>query len=265
VTGRVEEDPECGSWLVRVLDRAKLDHRRLGRVEIIDDHIDVHLLGNVLRRPGRRDVIRHLLEADAIAVIGPDLRPALGDLGLAAAVVPEVRAGEGAGPPRALVRADLRIVAMLLAGVTGLMLVAGTVVTGTGPLAGTIIDSNGHRSTVPRFHFTLQSVTQLHADVGWFLGALAVALVIGMRYGGAPARVVRLGWIVLAGLTLQGVIGYVQYLTHLPAGLVWVHVAASVMLWILVVRLVLSTRERVPLAPEPVTGPVFAAEPPSAS
>jgi heme a synthase len=184
---------------------------------------------------------------------------------LAAAVVLHVRAGEGAGRPRPLVRPDLRIVATLLAGVTGLMLVAGTIVTGTGPLAGTIIDSHGHRSTVPRFHFMLQDVTQLHADIGWFLGALVVALVIGMHYGGAPARVVRLGWIVLAGLAVQGTLGYIQYFAHLPAGLVWVHVATAVVLWILVLRLLLSTRERLPLPPEPgpVAAPAVAAEPPS--
>jgi heme a synthase len=126
--------------------------------------------------------------------------------------------------------------------VTWLMLAAGTIVTGTGPLAGTTIDSHGHRSTVPRFHFTLQDVTQVHADIGWFLGALVVALVIGMRYGGAPPRMVRLGWIVLAGLAVEGTIGYVQYFTHLPAGLVWVHVATAVALWILVLRLLLSAR-----------------------
>jgi heme a synthase len=180
---------------------------------------------------------------------------------LATAVVLHVRVGEGAGRPRPLVRADLRILAMLLAGVTGLMLVAGTIVTGTGPLAGTTIDSHGHRSTVARFHFTLQDVTQMHADIGWFLGALAVALVIGMRYGGAPAPVVRLGWIVLVGLAVQGTLGYIQYFAHLPAGLVWVHVATSVALWILVLRLLLSTRERLPLPPGPVTDPAVAAEP----
>ena len=25
---------------------------------------------------------------------------------------------------------------------------------------------------MPRFHFSLESVTQLHADIGWFIGAL---------------------------------------------------------------------------------------------
>jgi cytochrome c oxidase assembly protein subunit 15 len=152
-------------------------------------------------------------------------------------------AGSPAPPP---VRTDLRVLAGVLAGVTALMLAAGTVVTGTGPLAGTTIDEHGHRTTVPRFHFSLESVTQLHADIGWFIGALAVAVVIGLRFAGGSPRTVRLGWIVLAGLGLQGVIGYVQYFNHLPAGLVWVHVSTAVTLWIFVLQLYLSTGTGLP-------------------
>jgi heme a synthase len=147
-------------------------------------------------------------------------------------------ATSGAAPG---VRIDLRVLAGLLTAVTALMLAAGTIVTGTGPLAGTEIDSHGHLETVPRFHFSLEAVTQLHADIGWFIGALAVALVVGLRYSGAPRRTVRLGWVVLVGLGLQGIIGYVQYFNHLPAGLVWVHVALSVLIWIYVLQLYLST------------------------
>ncbi len=147
-------------------------------------------------------------------------------------------AGSPAPPP---VRTDLRVLAGLLAAITAVMLAAGTVVTGTGPLAGTTIDEHGHRTTVPRFHFSLESVTQLHADIGWFIGALAVALVVGLRYAGGSRRTVRLGWIVLVGLGVQGVIGYVQYFNHLPAGLVWVHVSSSVLVWIFVLQLCLST------------------------
>jgi heme a synthase len=147
-------------------------------------------------------------------------------------------AGTPAPPP---VRTDLRVLAGLLAAITAVMLAAGTVVTGTGPLAGTTIDEHGHRTTVPRFHFSLESVTQLHADIGWFIGALAVALVIGLRFAGGSRRTVRLGWIVLVGLGVQGVIGYVQYFNHLPAGLVWVHVASAVIVWIFVLQLCLST------------------------
>jgi len=147
------------------------------------------------------------------------------------------------GPP---VRRDLRVLAGLLTGVTGLMLAAGTVVTGTGPLAGTTIDSHGHRTTVPRFHFSLASVTQLHADVGWFIVALTVALVIGLRFAGGSRRTVRLGWTVLGGLCLQGAIGYAQYFNHLPAGLVWVHVSVAVVIWIFVLQLFLSTGTGLP-------------------
>ena len=42
-------------------------------------------------------------------------------------------------------------------------------------------------------------------------------------------------------------IGYIQYFTHLPAGLVWVHVTGSVLVWIAVLRLFLFMRDRGPL------------------
>jgi heme a synthase len=175
-----------------------------------------------------------------------------------AAALDNAAAGTPAAPP---VRRDLRLLAGLLTGVTALMLAAGTVVTGTGPLAGTTIDEHGHATTVPRFHFSLASVTQLHADVGWFIGALTVALVIGLRYAGGSKRTVRLGWIVLAGLGVQGVIGYVQYFNHLPAGLVWVHVASSVAVWIFVLQLFLSTGTGLPRPAAPA-GDSVAASPP---
>ena len=175
-----------------------------------------------------------------------------------AAALDNAAAGTPAAPP---VRRDLRLLAGLLTGVTALMLAAGTVVTGTGPLAGTTIDEHGHATTVPRFHFSLASVTQLHADVGWFIGALTVALVIGLRYAGGSKRTVRLGWIVLAGLGVQGVIGYVQYFNHLPAGLVWVHVASSVAVWIFVLQLFLSTGTGLPRPATPA-GDSVAASPP---
>jgi cytochrome c oxidase assembly protein subunit 15 len=210
--------------------------------------------------PGRRDLVRLAailpLGVIAQAVVGgivvlTRLNPALvaahfllsTAIILTAAVVLHARTVQLAGAEDAIspVRVDLRVLAGLLTAITALMLAAGTIVTGTGPLAGTTIDSHGHKTTVPRFHFSLESVTQLHADIGWFIGALTVALVIGLRYSGASRRTVRLGWLVLCGLGLQGVIGYVQYFNHLPAGLVWVHVSGAVLIWIFVLQLYLST------------------------
>jgi heme a synthase len=159
-------------------------------------------------------------------------------------------------PSQPTARADLRATAFLLAGATAVMLAAGTIVTGTGPLAGTEIDSNGHLHTVPRYHFNLEDVTQMHADIGWFIGALAVALVVGLRYGGGTRRTIRLSWIVLVGFGIQGVIGYVQYFNHLPAGLVWVHVSSSVVVWIFVLQLFLSTGSCLPKTTDAGAGAV---------
>jgi cytochrome c oxidase assembly protein subunit 15 len=164
---------------------------------------------------------------------------------LPAAIVLHVRAGEGPGPVRNLVRADLRVMAGLLVIATGAVLAAGTVVTGTGPLAGTTIDKNGHLTAVPRFHLSLTGVTQFHADLAWFISALAVALLIGLQFApGTPRRCVIYSRVVLGWIVVQAVIGYVQYFNHLPAGLVWVHVASATGLWVAVLRLSLSMRER---------------------
>lgn len=134
----------------------------------------------------------------------------------------------------------------LLVIATGAVLAAGTVVTGTGPLAGTMIDKNGHLTTVPRYHLPLEGVTQFHADLAWFISALAVALLIGLQFAaaGTPRRCVVYSRVVLGWIVVQAVIGYVQYFNHLPAGLVWVHIASATGLWVAVLRLSLSMRER---------------------
>ncbi len=156
---------------------------------------------------------------------------------LAAAVALYVRSGEGTGPARPAVQPLVRLVVLALLAVASAMMVAGTLVTGTGPLAGA--------GDVPRYHFlSLTQVTQLHADIGWVLGTLAVMAVLSMHLTGAPAAVRRLGWTVLALIGAQGVIGYAQYFSHLPAGLVWVHVANTALIWIAVIRLAFALRER---------------------
>jgi cytochrome c oxidase assembly protein subunit 15 len=127
------------------------------------------------------------------------------------------------------IRLELRVLAGLLVLITATMLAAGTVVTGTGPLA-------GHADTA-RYHLPLEGVTQFHADIGWLMGGITMALVLGLRLSGAGPRAMRMGWIVVIGLFVQGTLGYVQYFNHLPAGLVWVHVTTAVMLWIAVLWL----------------------------
>ena len=155
----------------------------------------------------------------------------------AAAVALHVRCTEGTGPARSLVRPDLRLLA------------CGVVVAGAG--------------AVPRYHLPLTGVTQFHSDIGWLLGGLAVPLVVGLRLTRAPARAMRLGWILLGLLGAQGAIGYTQYFTGLPAGLVWVHVTGSLLIWIAALRLMFAVRDRGPLIPPPESpgGPAASALP----
>src|SRR5580698_1001619 len=136
---------------------------------------------------------------------------------VAAAVALYVHCTEGRGPTRLLVPREIRLGAFGTVGVLGLMLAAGTVVTGTGPLAGA--------GDIPRFHLPLGGVTQFHADIGWLLGGLLLALI------GA-----------------QGAIGYAQYFSGLPAGLVWVHVCDSVVIWVTALLLLFALRARGPAA-----------------
>jgi cytochrome c oxidase assembly protein subunit 15 len=161
---------------------------------------------------------------------------------VAAAVTLYTRCGEGtvpSTPPTAVVRPDLRLLSAALVAVTAVMLAAGTVVTGTGPLAG--------NAAAPRYKLPLEGVTQLHADIGWLMTGLAVALVLGLRVSGAPPRAMRAAWIMIAALGLQGLLGYVQYFNHLPAGLVWFHVTGAVLVWIAVLRLFFALRDRGPV------------------
>ena len=208
-------------------------------------------------------------------VVLTDLNPAavslhflLSSAILALAVTLYVRCAEGDGPATRLVRREVRVFAVAAAGVTALMLAAGTVVTGTGPLAGStfVPHSGGGRAYVPRYHLPLEGVTQLHADIGWMLGTLVAALAVSLQLTGAPARARRLGWVLLGLVGLQGVVGYSQYFSGLPAGLVWVHVAGSVLIWIAALLLMFATRDRGPVAAAAgVAGPPLAEPVPAES
>ena len=155
---------------------------------------------------------------------------------VAATVALYRRCQESSRPAVPLVPRPVRLAAAGVVGALALMITAGTVVTGTGPLAGA--------ADVARYHLPLEGVTQLHADIAWLLGGLMAALLLGLKLGDAPARARRIGWLLLGLIVLQGAIGYTQYFTHLPAGLVWCHVTGSVAIWITALLLPFALRDR---------------------
>jgi cytochrome c oxidase assembly protein subunit 15 len=167
---------------------------------------------------------------------------------LAAAVAFYVRCQESREPPRPLAPRPVQLIALGVVGTVALMMTVGTVVTGTGPLAGA--------PDVARYPLPLEGVTQFHADIGWLLAGLGVALLLSLHLGKAPRRAVRLAWLGAGLVALQGVVGYAQYFSGLPAGLVWVHVTGSTAIWIVALFLPYSLRDRSTLLPGPPPEPV---------
>jgi cytochrome c oxidase assembly protein subunit 15 len=155
---------------------------------------------------------------------------------IAAAYFLWIATREPAGPARPVVGAALRALTWLLFGVSAAVLVAGTVVTGSGPHAG---DEKAKRTGLDP-----GMVAQLHADLVMLLIGLSVALWFALRaVGAAPG--LRRAALVLIGVELaQGVIGFVQYFTHLPVLLVGLHMAGACAVWLATLATLRATRAR---------------------
>ena len=102
---------------------------------------------------------------------------------------------------------------------TSVVVTLGTVVTGTGPHAGA--------PGVPRFHFSLHSVAQLHGTSVEVLLALTVATLWSIYRSGADQAVLRRGELLLVVLVAQAGVGYTQYFTGDPVVLVGCHIAGA--------------------------------------
>ena len=113
--------------------------------------------------------------------------------------------------------------------VTFLVLILGTVVTGSGPHAGD--------ATAARFPFDLRTVAWLHADVVIALLGITFGLFVVSEVSAQTKKRLK---IFLAIALSQGLIGYVKWFTDLPEILVGLHLAGSTLVWISSWRIWLS-------------------------
>jgi cytochrome c oxidase assembly protein subunit 15 len=118
----------------------------------------------------------------------------------------------------------VRHLARLLTAISAIVLVIGTVVTGSGPHAG---DTKAARTG-----FNPQDVAQLHTDAVFLLIGLSAALWFALRAIGAPRTVSRAAAILVLVELAQGVIGFVQYFTHLPVAVVAAHLLGASLVWV---------------------------------
>jgi len=129
---------------------------------------------------------------------------------------------------------DRYLIAMVVA--SAVTIVLGTIVTATGPHAG---DENA-----PRFGFELRMVVQTHSVFVLLTLALMVFLYMSIR--SLPKGLTRtnldgaMNTLVIVSLAQAGV-GYWQYFTGVPAGLVALHIAGATAFWLATCNLVLQS------------------------
>ena len=110
-----------------------------------------------------------------------------------------------------------------------LVIVLGTLVTGSGPHAG---DEQARR-----FGFDIRTVAILHADAVIALFGLTLAVAVALRTNKVILRKIYIfTWIALA----QGAIGYIQYFTGIPEVLVAAHLLGATLVWIAAWRIRLA-------------------------
>jgi cytochrome c oxidase assembly protein subunit 15 len=123
----------------------------------------------------------------------------------------------------------VKILAHVQVLLTFIVIVIGTLVTGSGPHAGDI--------DAPRLKLDERAITWLHADAVIALFGVSLALLVLSEISPETKRRVK----IFFAITLaQGFVGYAQYVLGLPELLVVVHVLGSTLVWIASWRIWLS-------------------------
>jgi cytochrome c oxidase assembly protein subunit 15 len=147
-----------------------------------------------------------------------------------ASLAPEPRARLSVGAEAAGDRLLVWSVRGLLA-LGALTIFAGTAATAAGPHAG---GAAGQK--INRLNFdgraTMDFVIHRHGEIALAFGLAALAVWFLARRRAAAPPVRRALTALLALLALQGAVGLDQYKTHLPTGLVWVHVGLACLAWL---------------------------------
>lgn len=184
------------------------------------------------------------LHVTPIAVAGHYL---LSAVLVANAVILHHKASEPDGLRRPRATPALLQRSRVLVAVGALVLVTGTFVTGSGP--------HGGDEAADRLPFAVTSVARVHSVAVWAFLALAVVVVRQLTRGDADPAVVGRGHVLVGSVLAQGTLGYVQYFTGVPEGLVGLHVLGSVLVWIATLRFHLALTEPIPADDAPLDAP----------
>ncbi len=167
---------------------------------------------------------------------------------IAASVHALVRLNAADSPAEPAVRSEVRWLARLTTVVGAVVLMLGTVVTGSGP-------HSGDAETPARLGFDPRTVSWLHADAVMVFVGLTVGLVVAVRLVAAPRALRRAVAALLVVTLAQGAIGYLQYFTGLPAALVAAHMLGASLLVVVLTLVIdnLTSRTGLPGVPRGAT------------
>ncbi len=199
----------------------------------------VTVVASFLRRPARND-LRWLSAGLIIGVLGEAVIGAfvvysklnayvvmthfmVGMALLAVAVILTLQAGHRPGRGTLTVARSALWLSRVLLALIVVVLAAGTATTGAGPHAG----GKGAK----RVPIGLEDMTRIHAEIVLTAGAVLLVLLWVLWRTNAPARAQDSGRVLLAVIVVQGIVGYTQFFTHLPAVLVGIHVLGASMVW----------------------------------
>lgn len=157
---------------------------------------------------------------------------------IAQAVWLEDRASAGGGAGRLVVVGDARRWSWAAVSLGAIVLVSGTIVTGSGPHSGD--------EDVGRLPFDITEVARVHSGAMWLLLLTSCVAMWRAYRNGAPERLRRRGGVLVAAIVLQAGLGYTQYAMGVPPWLVGAHIFGSVVVWIALLRFHLGFVERDP-------------------
>ena len=120
-------------------------------------------------------------------------------------------------------------ISMAHVAISFLVIILGTIVTGSGPHAGD--------AQAKRFDFDIRTVAWLHADVVIFLLGITFAFYVAQGTSAHTKRAIKIFTVIALA---QGAIGYVQYFTGIPEILVATHLLGATLVWIAAWRIRLS-------------------------
>jgi cytochrome c oxidase assembly protein subunit 15 len=172
---------------------------------------------------------------------------------LADALVLHRRAGQPDGgfahPAVPIVARSVLWLSRVLVVAASVVVVTGTVVTGSGPHSG---DVPGTAQRATRLDLYIPDVARVHGTSAMVLLALVLATLFLVHRTRAPSAVARRLEVLLVVLVAQAGVGYAQYFTGIPALLVGIHVAGATALWAATIWFALGVTER-PLPSDAVT------------